>query len=215
MAKRPYKLKKMQNGECRVIRIDREAITEFLQEHIMEDCDIYMDLSRKNYNGLFYWTMDTLTGDFIICFSQNRHLDFDKVIEMVNVPTTNSMYQSNRYVSLYLEDGGKKGICDAPSWTQLLWKSISNHRIEMVKFILDQGYGDVNEPVAGETALMFAARESTSEMVELLLSFGADSSMRSFDGKTAYDYAVQANNKDIIAILENNGTGDGSLFQKK
>ena len=50
---------------------------------------------------------------------------------------------------------------------------------------------------------MFAAMDSTPEMVKFLLDYGADRSIKSTDGKTAYDYAVQFNNKDIIALLEN------------
>lgn len=52
------------------------------------------------------------------------------------------------------------------------------------------------------TALMFAARDSTQEMVQLLLCYGADKSCKSSNGKTAYDYAVQSNNKEIIAMLK-------------
>ena len=89
------------------------------------------------------------------------------------------------------------------NWMRVLQHSVSNDRIEIVKLLLDQGYCTVNDTSVGMTALMFAARDSTVEMVQLLLSYGADKSIKCDEGKTAYDYAVQSNNEDIIAILKN------------
>lgn len=88
-------------------------------------------------------------------------------------------------------------------WMRVLQHSVSNDRIEIVKLLLDQGYCTVNDVSVGMTALMFAARDSTPKMVQFLLDYGADPSITSADGKTAHDYAVQSNNKDVIAILEN------------
>lgn len=89
------------------------------------------------------------------------------------------------------------------NWMRVLQHSVSNDRIEIVKLLLEQEHCTVNDTSVGITALMFAARDSTPEMVKLLLDYGADKSIKSTDGKTAYDYAVQFNNKDIIALLEN------------
>lgn len=52
------------------------------------------------------------------------------------------------------------------------------------------------------TALMFAARDSTPEMVQLLLDYGADKSMKCSDGKTAYDYAVEFGKEQIAELLK-------------
>lgn len=89
------------------------------------------------------------------------------------------------------------------NWMRVLQHSVSNNRIEIVKLLLEQEYCTVNDTSVGITALMFAARDSTPEMVQFLLDYGADKNIKSTDGKTAYDYAVQFNNKDIIALLEN------------
>ena len=89
------------------------------------------------------------------------------------------------------------------NWMRVLQHSVSNDRIQIVKLLLEQKYCTVNDTSVGMTALMFAARDSTPEMVQLLLDYGADKNIKSTDGKTAYDYAVQFNNKDIIALLEN------------
>ena len=52
------------------------------------------------------------------------------------------------------------------------------------------------------TALMLAARDSTVEMVELLLTCGADTELVSDDGKTAYDYAVEFGEEGIADLLK-------------
>ena len=89
------------------------------------------------------------------------------------------------------------------NWMRVLQHSVSNDRIEIVKLLLEQEYCTVNDTSVGMTALMFAARDSAPEMVQLLLDYGADKNIKSSNGKTAYDYAIQSNNKDIIALLEN------------
>ena len=98
----------MKKNECRVIRLNTEAIMEFLQEHIMEDASLYFELPQGlRTKGLFYWTMDPKTNDFIIFYSRDMHLDFDEVIRRVPDITTDSMYHSNRYVSIFLDSNNK------------------------------------------------------------------------------------------------------------
>ena len=86
-------------------------------------------------------------------------------------------------------------------WMVVLQHSVSNDRIEIVKFLLDQKYCDVNDNSIGMTALMFAARDSTPAMVQLLLDYGADKSIKSYNEETAYDFAIRFKRKDIIPLL--------------
>ena len=53
------------------------------------------------------------------------------------------------------------------------------------------------------TPLHFAASVGSVEMVKLLLSVGADASLTTINGDTAYDIAVQEDKKDVIALLPN------------
>ena len=88
------------------------------------------------------------------------------------------------------------------NWMRVLQNSVSYDRIEIVKILLDDGYCDVNDTSVGMTALMFAARSSTPEMVQLLLDYGADKSIKTSDGKTAYDYAVEnEKGEEMISLL--------------
>ena len=86
-------------------------------------------------------------------------------------------------------------------WMRVMMHSVCGDRIEIVDFLLNMSYCNVNDTSLVMTPLMYAARDSTPEMVQLLLEYGADKSIKSSDGKTAYDYAVQSNNEEIIAIL--------------
>ena len=92
---------------------------------------------------------------------------------------------------------------DNVNWMRVLQHSVTNDRIEIVKLLLDEKYCDVNDNSIGMTALMFAARDSTAEMIQLLLDYGADKNCKSNEGKTAYDYAVEFDRKDKIPLLEN------------
>ena len=88
------------------------------------------------------------------------------------------------------------------NWMRVLQHSVSNDRIEIVKLLLEQEYCTVNDTSVGITALMFAARDSTPEMVKLLLDYGADKSIKSTDGKTAYDYAVERGFVELAEIIK-------------
>ena len=88
------------------------------------------------------------------------------------------------------------------NWMRVLQHSVTNDRIEIVKFLLDEGYCDINNTSVGMTALMFAARDSTPEMIKLLLSYGADKDYKTADGKTAYDYAIKYNRQENVLALQ-------------
>lgn len=87
------------------------------------------------------------------------------------------------------------------NWMRVLQHSVCNDRIEIVKLLLDEGYCNVNDTSVGMSALMFAARDSAPEMVQLLLDYGADKSIKSTDGKTAYDYALELDRYEIAEML--------------
>jgi len=55
----------------------------------------------------------------------------------------------------------------------------------------------------GQTPLMWAAEGECEEVIEYLLYIGVDATATDTEGKTAYDYAVQSDNNDIIALLGN------------
>lgn len=87
-------------------------------------------------------------------------------------------------------------------WMRVLQHSVTNDRHEIVAFLIDENYCDVNDISVGMTALMFAARDSDFDMVQLLLNKGADPDIVSEDGKTALDYAKRYGDDDVVGLLE-------------
>ena len=87
-------------------------------------------------------------------------------------------------------------------WTDVLWNSVMYDRIEIVEYLLDKKYCDVNDVTSsGKTAIFVAAHSSMPEMVQLLLDKGADKDYIDQDGKTAYDYAIQYERYEIAEML--------------
>jgi ankyrin repeat protein len=92
-----------------------------------------------------------------------------------------------------------------------------------VKILLDHGAAKVDEttprkiamlgnegggwigPTGGETALMWAARMRYLDVVKELLRQGANVNRKSFDGRTALDYARNYGTPEITSLLETYG----------
>ena len=89
------------------------------------------------------------------------------------------------------------------NWKNVLQEAVTFDRIEIVQFLLENKYCDVNAVSYEMSPLMFAARDSTPEMVQLLLEYGADINYTASDGKTAYDCAVWSENEAVIPLLVN------------
>lgn len=91
---------------------------------------------------------------------------------------------------------------DNIDWVKVFQHSVSNNRLAIVQFLLEQGYCKVNDTTSeGISALMFASRDSSTEMVQLLLDYGADVSYKSPEGKTALDYATKSQNIEVMELL--------------
>lgn len=72
----------------------------------------------------------------------------------------------------------------------------------VIQYLIDNQYYDVNSYDNNQnTALIVAAKEDNVATVRLLLSFGADPSMRDINGMTAYDHAVENQFTNIASLL--------------
>ena len=87
-------------------------------------------------------------------------------------------------------------------WNQVLQKGVFYNRVEITKYLLENGYCNANDHKGNMTPLMFAARNCSAEMVELLLSYGADKAVTDKGGKTAYDYAIENGYTDIAELIK-------------
>lgn len=88
-------------------------------------------------------------------------------------------------------------------WVPILMDSAYFENINAAKALLDSGVVNINTiNSSGQTALIKAVLGKSKDMVSFLLEKGADKSVKDNDGKTAYDYAVENGNKEILKLLK-------------
>lgn len=73
----------------------------------------------------------------------------------------------------------------------------------VVKYLIENEYFNVNAyDDKNETALIVAAKNERIEIAELLISLGADKTLKDSNNKTAYDYALELENEDICRLTK-------------
>ncbi len=82
-------------------------------------------------------------------------------------------------------------------------KAIMKGDINTVKRLIELGE-DVNAKSLGMTPAIFAARYNKAEILEVLISNGADLTLKCNKGWTIEKHAKLSNAKDVLAILKNN-----------
>jgi ankyrin repeat protein len=86
-------------------------------------------------------------------------------------------------------------------WTALHYAASAGD-LPIMKILLDRdAVVDARAP-ANVTPLMFAAREGQEGAVKLLLSWGADASLKSDHGWTAVQFAQAGDKPGVVAIIE-------------
>nr|WP_315477558.1 ankyrin repeat domain-containing protein [uncultured Undibacterium sp.] len=86
-------------------------------------------------------------------------------------------------------------------WTALHYAAVvGNHQI-MTLLLEHHAYIDAETPNK-TTPLMLAARRGEMVLVKLLIEEGADISLKNMLGWNAYDFAVEAERRDISALLQ-------------
>ena len=104
------KKKKLKNDECRVIRINEDAVYELLRENMIDNGEEYFGSPNSKFH--YHWMRDNKTGDFV-CFVSKKFINdygFDLVMEKVSNPTTESLYKPSRYVSIFWNEEEKKKV---------------------------------------------------------------------------------------------------------
>ncbi len=87
-----------------------------------------------------------------------------------------------------------------PNGTPLCFAIIKGD-VDVVKKFIEYG-ADVNETARGISPLMYAAHYNQTEIVSLLLKKGARLDAKDERGKTALDYAKEANSTEAVELLE-------------
>ncbi len=83
-----------------------------------------------------------------------------------------------------------------------LHSAVAVQNVKLAGRLLEKG-ADVNKPqTAGVNALHSAAHRGQTEMIKLLLQYGADPALKTADGKTALDFAKADGHEAAAALLE-------------
>lgn len=114
-----------------------------------------------------------------------------------------SQFASSEYVQYLLEEGAAPNKVDNDK-VYPLFKACAEARLEVAKLLIQSG-ADVNKVTGGLTfgysPLIAATYKNSPELVEYLLSKGADKSYKSPDG-TALQIAKKQGNEEIINLLD-------------
>ena len=72
----------------------------------------------------------------------------------------------------------------------------------IVRYLIENGYCDIDGyDDLGNTALLAATKYEKIDILRVLIELGADKSLADENGKTAYDYAIETENQEIIDLL--------------
>ena len=105
-------------------------------------------------------------------------------------------------VLLYLLDNTK----NPNDFNVVFYDASGAGNLELAKIVLDNYCVDINyKGYNGETPLIALITneraDNFAEMISFLLENGADKSLKDDSGKTAYDYAIETGNQEIIDLL--------------
>ncbi len=104
--------------------------------------------------------------------------------------TMNDSYESINYESIAMLNTEVSTFC----------KLVAKGDIEAVKSMIAAGT-DINQKSVGMTPLMYAARHNRVEIVNLLISKGANLKVKSNRGYTALDYAEMSKAVDAYKVI--------------
>lgn len=146
----------------------------------------------------------------MISIRENSHKVFDFLLQHPKVNLDQRAKNGDTAIMLaaYLEQ--KKVVQDLINagaqvnqmgWTALHYAAVvGNHKI-MTLLLEHHAYIDAETPNK-TTPLMLAARRGEMVAVKLLIDQGADISLKNMLGWTAYDFAVEAERRDIASLLQ-------------
>ena len=101
------KVKHLKNTTCRVIKIDKEALFEFIYEMVIDNLEEFFDIIDGTVVTSHH-KFDSECGEYICLIKDDRYklpdiFDIEKLIS--NIPqTTDSFYSPNRYKEMTFEE---------------------------------------------------------------------------------------------------------------
>ncbi len=106
----------------------------------------------------------------------------------------------------------KNEFSDEQSLFTPLHRAVMYQNLELIQYILDKGKYDINDrDESGQTCLFSLVSVEypdlydqtwKRETLDLLMRYGADVNIKDTDGKTVYDYAVEAHDDYLAGLLK-------------
>lgn len=96
----------MKDNECRVIKIEKEALYEFIYEYFIANHEEFMDIDAVGNMNTF--AINWETGDFIFCAHKDENkkgeavtfpkdIDLDNLIKVIPATTTSMLGHGKKY----------------------------------------------------------------------------------------------------------------------
>jgi len=105
-------------------------------------------------------------------------------------------------VERLLEAGATVDAEDKGGYTALMLAASNNHGAVVERLLAKGAMVDHQERTQGWSALIWAAKQGHDQTVETLMRHRADPSLTDFSGRTAADWAREAGQSHILALIE-------------
>ena len=130
---------------------------------------------------------------------QHPQINIDQRAKNGDTAIMLAAYLEQKEVVQRLIDSGAQ--VNQMGWTALHYAAVVGNQAILALLLEHHAYIDAETPNK-TTPLMLAARRGEMELVKLLIAEGADISLKNMLGWTAYDFAVEAERRDIAAFLQ-------------
>ncbi len=189
------------NGKTELMQAARGRELERLQALLNAGADANL----ANDNGGTPLMYAVLGGDLeIVHVLLDRGADFDARADNGWSATMIAAAKGYDHIlELLLARGADPNAPDVYQWTPLMRAGYEN-RPAIVRLLLQDDRVDINRRgEKGFTALHLAATQGHLEIVRLLLAAGADRNIRDADGRTAYEFATQRQQPELLDVFRN------------
>jgi ankyrin repeat protein len=180
---------------------DRDAVRTLLKQRV--DVNVPQSDGATALHWAAHWD-DLESADLLIRAGANVQSANDFGITPLALACTNG---NAAMVALLLKAGANPNAARATGETPLMTASRTGN-LEAVKLLLAHGaHVNANEPVEGQTALMWAISERHAEVARVLIEGGADAHARAAGGFTPLLFAARAGDLDSTRLLLDAGAG--------
>ena len=133
-----------------------------------------------------------LLGAVHLYYSDNMS---EQESEYQKTGTENTIYLIEHCTSLEIKKHQHSNILEC---------AIANNNVPIVKYLIENHYFGISDfSENGMTILHFAVKKNSVNVCKYLLEQGANQNILDADGKTAYNYALENGNEDMIALFNN------------